>query len=443
VVQKRYVSALVLTTLLMILATSAGAQTQMNLTVEEVRSLALQHNRSYLQAEEEVAKAKGDIGRAQSGALPQITLNSGYTRNFKTASQFVTIDGETSEFKFGFENTFGWSLQAYQPVWTGGRVWSAYAIAKQYRKFSEAGSDQVAANVIYQSELLFHEAILAKSRLEVLQKSLETFEHNVKMVEKHYSQGMVSKFELLRARVEKSNLEPQILAAESEVRLSQKRLKSFLGLDLDQPVSLTEGDLDTSLARVPSLSELTQKAIDQRPEMAQADLMVDMRRRAIKVASANYWPSVGLVSQYDWNSVSDDFTVDGNISRSFTAGVNLTWNLFDGFLTRSEVGIAKADHRQANYARLDALDAVKLEVEQAYDQLIQAGKSLDARQETIEQAEEGLRIANLRYETGEGTLLEVLSAQTALTQARTALAEANFGFRAARAGLRKATAMEI
>ena len=64
---------------------------------------------------------------------------------------------------------------------------------------------------------------------------------------------------------------------------------------------------------------------------------------------------------------------------------------------------------------------------------------LEIHNETIEQAEEGLRIANLRYEIGEGTLLEVLSAQTVLTNIRTSLAEAKFAFRSSLAALKLAT----
>ena len=88
-------------------------------------------------------------------------------------------------------------------------------------------------------------------------------------------------------------------------------------------------------------------------------------------------------------------------------------------------------------------DNVRLEVEQAYDQLVRAKKSLDIQKETIAQAEEGLKIANLRYEQGVGTQLEVLAAQSALTNARNSLAQALFFFRTSKAQLKKATTVDI
>ena len=75
--------------------------------------------------------------------------------------------------------------------------------------------------------------------------------------------------------------------------------------------------------------------------------------------------------------------------------------------------------------------------------MIQVKKALDIQGATIAQAEEGLKIANLRFETGVGTQLEVLSAQAALTEARSQLAVATFMFRKARAELRKATTVDI
>ncbi|MCK4371871.1 MAG: TolC family protein, partial [candidate division Zixibacteria bacterium] len=88
-------------------------------------------------------------------------------------------------------------------------------------------------------------------------------------------------------------------------------------------------------------------------------------------------------------------------------------------------------------------DRIRLEVEQAYDELLQTTKTVEIHSETIAQAEEGLRIAELRYEAGEGTLLEVLSAQTALTDARTSLAQARFALRRSLAGLKLATTIDI
>jgi len=94
-------------------------------------------------------------------------------------------------------------------------------------------------------------------------------------------------------------------------------------------------------------------------------------------------------------------------------------------------------------ARHQTVDDIELEVEEAYDHLLRAKEALDIQGNTIAQAEKGMDIANLRYESGIGTQLEVLSAETALRDARRILAEALFAFRQAKAGLKKATTIDL
>lgn len=420
-----------------------AASQEVQLSVQDVRQRVLESNRQYLSAGEEVVKAHSDIVKARAGAFPEVNLHGYYNRNFSIAPVFFEADGEVQQLKFGFENNFGASISLRQPLWEGGKVFTAYSIAKQYHQYTQAGVEQVAAATVHTGELLFFKAIFDKARQEVLEQALKTAEHSLDVVTKLYSQGMVSRFELLRSQVERSNILPQLLAAQSEVRLSEKRLLSYLDMELDQSVSLIEPSDDTALGDLPSLTFLVDTALASRQEMRQADLMVDMRRRAVRVARAGYFPSLAAVSRYDWQSQSDEFSLSKNTSTSFTAGITLSFPIFDGGITRSEVGRMKAEHRQTLLNQRELEDRIRLEVEQAYDELLQTTKTVEIHSETIAQAEEGLRIAELRYEAGEGTLLEVLSAQTALTDARTSLAQARFALRRSLAGLKLATTIDI
>lgn len=436
---RAYGSALcVLFTLLMV-SSGMTASSPLKLSVEEVRQRVLQSNRGVQVAKEEVTKARSDITTARAGAFPEINLSSYYRRDFSIAPVFFEADGETQQLEFGFKNNFGASISLRQPLWEGGKVFTAYKIAKQYHRYAQVGADQVGAVAVHDGELLLYKAILDDARLAVLKQALSTAEKNLEVVEAHHSQGMVSRFELLRARVERSNILPKILGSESEVRLSKKRLQAFLDIDLDQPVVLIEPVDDTTLENLPTLEFFTDTALASRREVQQIDLMVDMTRRAVRVARAGYFPSLAAVSNYSWQSQSDEFTLSKNEASSFTAGVTLSIPIFDGGITRGAVGKMKAEYQQTLINQQQLADQIRLEVEQAYDQLLQTKKMLEIHRETIAQAEEGLRIADLRYEAGEGTLLEILSAQTVLTDVRTSLAEAKFAFRRSMAALKLAS----
>ncbi|MBU0984800.1 MAG: TolC family protein [candidate division Zixibacteria bacterium] len=435
--------AVALTGIVVILCVAASVSSQTALTIQDVRRLALEHNRTFLSAREDVNIARSEITKAWSDALPDVSLSGGYNRNFTVPKVFFIANGETMELQTGFKNSFGTRVSVSQPIWHGGKVFTALNIAKRYEAYSEAIADQVEDGVILNAEQLFYATALARAQLEVWDKALEANTANLEVVEKQFNQGMVSEYELLRARVERQNVLPEKIAAEAEVHLSEKRLLSFLGIELDEPVTVIEDLGDTSLANLPALPDLIAQALAGRPEMIQAQHLVEISAKAIKVARADYWPSFDAVGAYDWQSASDSWTMTENESSSWTAGITVSLELFNGGRTKGYVSQRKAEHNQARLNLQQTRDNVRLEVEEAYTALLQAKKSLDIQGTTIASAEEGHKIAQLRFESGVGTQLEVLSAQSALIRARTARAAALYGFRIARAKLRQATNIDL
>jgi len=431
------------TVLAVVLLATCASAAEMALTVRDARQRAVLNNRRFLSAKEEMAKAAAQISQARSGIFPDITATGTWDHNFKVPELLIQGDSSTMKFKMGFNNNFGASLMIQQALWEGGKVLNAWAIAKQYREYSADNVQRAEDEIVYTADVLFYSAILQKSNLEVLQKSLEAASENLAVVEKLNAKGMVSEFELLRAKVERANLQPALLQAESDLSQSHRSLKSFLGVNLRDTVLLVEEVDDTSLAALPSAERLTNTALEQRPDLRAAGHLRKMAGKAIGIAKADYQPTLGGYARWAWSAQSDQFRLNQNKSSSATAGLSLSIPLYKGGRVGGQVAYRKAGYRQATFAEEQLKDDVTLEVEEARDRLLQAKKSLDVQQETIAQAEEGLRIANLRYTQSVGTQLEVLSAQAALSQARRAHAAALFFFRQAKAGLKKATTIDL
>ncbi|MCB2229324.1 TolC family protein [bacterium] len=438
---RRWPARLILVACLTALPSMLAAQT--TLTAEEVRRRALEFNRHYLSAQEDVKIAQSEVIRARADAFPQLNFTGTYNRSFRVPSVFFVVNGETTELQTGFKNAYGAQVALSQTLWQGGKVFTAIDIARRYKRYAEATAEQVRAEIVYQADLLFYGAILAESQLDVLSEALASNTANLEVTKQKFDQGLVSEYEVLRATVEKQNLLPQILSAQSNLRLARKQLKSFIGVDLTEPVELVDPETDTSLTGLPELQMLTDTAQVARPEIEQASELVGISSRGIKIAQAEYWPALEAVAAWDWQSASDDFTLSKNNSNSWTAGLRLSFPIFDGFRRSGDVRERKAQFAQARLSLKQTKDDIALEVEDAYDRLRQAKQAVDIQGATIAAAKEGLKIAKLRYESGVGTQLEVLSAQTALTEARRLQAEAIYSFRAARAGLKKATTIGI
>ncbi len=424
-----------------VIAISAVSSAETVLTVEKVQQRALEYNRQLLSAKKELDRAKAEIVSARSGALPQLSLDGRYTRNLTTRELFFGDE----VIPISKNNEFDLSLSLTQPLYIGGKVGSALKIAKIYRNYSEEKVKQVEREVVYSSESIFYSAILAESYLDVIKKESQMWSLNLEIAEKLFSQGMISEYELLRARVEKLNIEPRLISAESDLNLSRKGLKSFLGFPLEEKISLVADLTDTAIVSLPALDTLVAMAIAERPEVKQADLNKRGREKAVRIAKGDWlYPNIYANATYQMTGSSGDrYFRDNERSDSWTASLLVNIPIFDGARTIGEVRKAKVDYYQAMLAEQQLMDDIRLEVEQAYDNLIRAGKALESQTETIASAEEGKRIADLRYESGIGTQLEVLSVQTALTVARTQFIQTVHSYRLAKAALKKATGYNI
>jgi outer membrane protein TolC len=161
-----------------------------------------------------------------------------------------------------------------------------------------------------------------------------------------------------------------------------------------------------------------------------------LRREDIVTARAGYWPSLKAFAGYGSRRSQFGETLDSEV-HGWNAGVQASWDIFDGRLTRGRVVEATARHEQAGIDYDNAAREISVQVRTAYSNFIEAREVLESQLKVVEQATEALRLATARVEAGTGTQLDVLSAQTALTEARTTQAMARRDFLVALARLQR------
>ena len=129
--------------------------------------------------------------------------------------------------------------------------------------------------------------------------------------------------------------------------------------------------------------------------------------------------------------------------QGWDAGAQLSWDIFDGALTFGKVKQANAQLAKSKTTLDDESRQIELQVRTAYSDFIQARETLDSQLKVQEEADEALREAKSRAEVGTGTQLDVLDAETALTQARTTQAQAQHDYAAARARFERAIGVDF
>ena len=422
------------------------AQQPLELTLPEDLSRALEHNESYLIAEQEQRRAEARVTEARADALPKFSFFGNFTRNFEIPSQFVTIDWDptdgippqVSSFKFGFENSVLWGFSARQTLFDG-QVFAAYSAARLYARYVKEMRRQSRLDLQRDVSMAFYDAFLAGQRVDVARQALELTTQTRDVVQQKFDQGRTSESDLLRARVQVANLRPEVTQAENLRQLSLTNLRNLLGIEAGVPISLQLTYPDSADWENEALDGLLDRARARRPEPLQAELEVRMRQKAVSVASADHYPSLSLSADYAVNAYRERLGLNRWLrSKAWSATLSLSIPIFEGMRVSSGVTQAKVDLSQARLRESAINKMVALDVEKASHDFVEARERLASQSETVRQAEEGYQIAQLRYQEGVGTQLEVTDAMVALTTARLNQSQALRDVLVARVQLRRA-----
>jgi outer membrane protein TolC len=182
------------------------------------------------------------------------------------------------------------------------------------------------------------------------------------------------------------------------------------------------------------LEGMIAEALSLRPDLVSLDRNRMNAETNVKQARADYLPSLNLMGQVDWNSDRPA----GSDAKSWAVMAMLQWNLFDGLVTSSRVREASATSARMKALEDQMRSGVQLQVRQAFYTLDASQERIAATASSVQEAEEGLRIVQKRYEVGMTTFVDVLGAENALIRARTNALQALYDSNIAHAELKLA-----
>ncbi|MCA9785888.1 MAG: TolC family protein, partial [Candidatus Cloacimonetes bacterium] len=245
--------------------------------------------------------------------------------------------------------------------------------------------------------------------------------------------GSLSRYDLLRSEVEYLNSIPALREAEKNLSTAENALRITLGLDPEAELVLHKFNVVVDLATDPQ--SLEEMAARNRPEILLAENAVEGYRRGVNVYRADQWPVLNAFANAERSNVWDLFSQNDSWQNSWNAGVSLSVPLFSGFRKDAQVQKGKLSLLRARADLALTRDQVRLQTRAAMDELQRSQADLTAWQRNVEAAEEGLRIASLRNESGSGSGLELRDARTARKLAGVNLATAEYKLRVAQVNL--------
>ncbi|HHS12681.1 MAG TPA: TolC family protein [bacterium] len=417
------------------------------LTLEEATDLALRHNATLSAAREKVEESRAALGEARAGFLPWVSGSAAYTKldvaPFMPGKIFAEFTGAPPDMfpkriPVGRDEIVGISMQIQQPVFTGFSLVNGYRMAREGIHASEAELTRVQNDLRYQVQEAYWGVIKAEKFVEVSREAIALVEGHVRDLNNLYDVGMITKNDLLKARVQLSNARLMEIQAGNALQLSGKALCSILGIPLDSEIRLTQS-LDYEPAPVVAVSEAGRLALVQRPEIRAMEAGLGIQKRAVNMAAAGYYPTLAVVADLGYNRPDREYNMD--FYTTWTVSVVASMNLFNWGAThyREMQARRQLNQLQDNFKGLQ--DGIRLEVTQTVLNVEEAEARIRIAETNVAQAEENQKVTKDLFQQGMATNTDYLDAGTLLTQARTDYISALADYKLAVARLKRAMGM--
>lgn len=414
---------IIFVSLLVVVRADAGQQ----LHLKEAISLAMEKNNLVRAAGFSSTAASLGVDIVKSRYYPTITFEETFTTS-NTPTQTFMMKLDQSRFTqndFQISNLnhpstwydYKTTLMLQQPLYVPSISPQKEMAVKDAEKGAQAleAARQEAAFQVFR---LYLEVQKSDARLKAADKAIADARENMRLATVRTAAGVGLRSDELRARTHQSQVEQQSITARNNLILTKMQLATLIGLAEDQAFDIS---LLPDRVTIPLLDEnLIRAALENRIDMKQSRSDIEKSAVAVRLSRSGYFPTVGAFAAYQLNGRETPFSTDND---AWIAGLNLRWQLFEGFRSNHVRNLAIADRSAAIEILESKSREVRYQLKESYLRRDEAGKQLEVARHALLDAEEAVRLITKRFENSLATMVELLDAQTALNQTRVNLLE--------------------
>jgi outer membrane protein TolC len=402
------------------------------LSLEDGIMTALRNSRQMQLAKLERVKAEGRLGEAYSEALPDLDLGATYSHLGQAPS--ASFNGNT--IALGAQDNYSLTATLSQPLYRGGAISAGVRGARIYSVLVDEQMRGTRQAVIFAARKAYYDARLAWELKRASGDAVSVAQRHLEDVDKNVQAGKLADFDHLRAEVELKTLVAQNVQDENRYHVALTTLLNVLGVSQESQIELSEELHYRPLT--PVLDDTVHTAFLQNSDILQAELIIRLQREAVNVARAGYYPKLDAFIEDQETKPNPSDVTKNSFGNLWSAGLSMTYRVFDGFKTRSQVQQAEAQLEQYQVTLRDTEERTLLQIKQAILSIEDASKEVTAQQANVEEAREAQRLAELGFSQGVRLQVEVLDAQRALTSAEATYATAVYNHELARLQLEQA-----
>lgn len=347
-----------------------------------------------------------DVGQPQGPAFnPSQEISE--TNPPGAQTPYILYPSSFAEVPIQLHNQWGAQAQINQAL-IAPALWPAIQSAYIAEKVAALSVDSARRDILFGVAQLYYGAVTLKETSAVQERLLETQKAHEKDAEVRYNAGAAPKVLLLRAQIDRSRAEQDVIRSKNAYESAKMSLATLLDRPANFEVVRPEAEI-VSLEKLPNADE----SLERRPDVLAARESVNLAESNRRGTWFKYLPNIGASGTYRISNVTG-FTGQKD---SWFITVGLNWTLWDGGLRETELRETAAKIAEAEASLKNTENKARNELAQAMIDMESAKANQVKSQEELKLARENASIVDVNFKAGAATYLEVADSNTALRQA--------------------------
>ena len=426
---------ILITILFIILNVSAYAQPEI---LEQYVNEGLKNNLALKQQHFSLEKSLQALKEARGMFLPAISVEARYSRagggrmidipsgdfmnlTFGILNDKLSAAGMQPDFPTNFENQqvpflreeeHDTKIRITQPIFQPA-IFFNYKIKANIRNMEKAQIEIFRQELICDIKTAYYNYLKTTQVVKLFERTKKLLNENLRISEKLFQNDKKTEDVVFQAKAELSRLEQQHTEALKNERLAAAYFNFLINKELKSEITFIEYSKPTLNEKI-TLDEAICVALKNRKEFNKVQEAVSISKNQARINSSKFLPGVTGVFDYGYQGEKYKFT---NKNDYWMASVVLQWNLFNGFQDRCKQNQALLEKKKYEAQFSELQNKIRLQVQEAYDNLLVARKSIVSAKDQLNSVKKSFRIISKKYKLGIAPQIEYLNARNQFTNA--------------------------
>ncbi|MDR6919435.1 MULTISPECIES: TolC family protein [Chryseobacterium] len=389
--------------------TAIHAQEKKQLSLDEAVQLGIQNSKSLKIDAAKIEEATADLLEAKNRQLPELKVSGSYM--YLPTKPTVDLKISTGSGGSGgpeVHQVAYASANLSVPIYSGGRIKYGIQSAKYLVEASKLSTENDKIAIAYNVAQAYNNLFKANQSIKVLEENLTASQKRDETFLKMENNGIIARNDRLKANLQTSNIELQLLEAKNNYNIANINMDLLLGLPETTEIEVDQNYIEEG-NEVKPVSFYVNEARENRKDLQALTQQRKAAELGTKAAKAENLPSIAFTGGY----VAADIPKFLTVYNAVNVGVGVSYNLSNIWKENSSLKQSKA--REMQLAATDELlnDNIKLDVNREYQNTDFSKKRITVFEKSAEQANENYRITKNKYDNGLATMTELLDADAA------------------------------